>query len=140
MKPILIAFISMISGLAFGQHQGGQHQEGHNQALAPELLFQKTLDIPGLENKEVRMAIVTYQPGEISPAHRHPVALFIYVLEGEIETTYEGKVTKLKKGDVFYEHPDGLHNGTKNLTKKPAKLLIYFLGDPGKPFVVLEPK
>jgi len=137
MKIILITIMSMVGGLVFGQHRDA----GHQQAIAPELLFKKKLDMPGVENKEVRMAIVTYQPGEISPAHRHPVALFIYVLEGDIETTYEGEITRLKKGDVFYEHPDGLHNGTKNLSKdKPAKLLVYFLGDPDKPYLVLEPK
>lgn len=127
---------SLISTYAIGQHSGGSHG-----ALGPKVIYQKKLDMLGFEGKEVRMGIVTYAPGEVSPPHRHPIALFGYVLEGEIEITFEGEKSILKKGDPFYEQPDGLHNGTKNLSKtKPAKLLIYFLGDAGKPFLVLEPK
>ncbi|SDD54454.1 Cupin domain-containing protein [Dyadobacter soli] len=131
---ILVTFL--ISNYAIGQHSGASHG-----ATAPELIYKKKLDMPGLEGKEVRMGIVTYAPGEVSPPHRHPIAIFGYVLEGEIEITFEGEKTIKKKGDPFYEQPEGLHNGTRNLSKtKPAKLLVYFLGDEGKPLLVLEPK
>ncbi|SEJ86624.1 Cupin domain protein [Dyadobacter sp. SG02] len=137
MKTIAtILLTSLISTYAIGQHSSANHA-----ATTPEIIYKKKLDTPGLEGKEVRMAIVTYAPGEVSPPHRHPIAVFGYVLEGEIEVTFEGEKSIKKKGDPFYEQPDGLHNGTKNLSKtKPAKLLVYFLGEEGKPVLVLEPK
>lgn len=85
------------------------------------------------------MVIVEFAPGEISSAHRHPLPTFGYVLEGELESTFEGKVYHYKKGDPFYEFPNGLHSGTRNMSKdKPAKLLAFFVGEKGKPILVPE--
>jgi len=102
----------------------------------PALIFKRVIDFPKLKNQEIQMVIVTFAPGEISGAHRHPIQTVAYVLEGEISSTFNGKVMRFKKGDVFYEDPNGLHAETKNLSaKKEAKLLVYFVGDKGKPFI-----
>lgn len=109
--------------------------------IAPEVIFTKMLNTPEIKNQEVKLVIVTFAPGEISGAHRHPIPTIVYVLEGEIETTFEGKVTRLKQGDTFWEDPNGLHTEAKNLSAdKPAKLLVYFIGDKKKPFLIPEKK
>jgi quercetin dioxygenase-like cupin family protein len=119
-----------------------QHSMTHEVSkIPPAVIFKKLLNTPGIKNQEVRMVLVTFAPGEISGGHRHPIETIGYVLEGEVESTFDGSVHRFKKGDAFYERPNGLHAGTKNLSKtKEAKLLVYFIGDPGKPFLIPEKK
>lgn len=102
----------------------------------PEVIFKKVINTPKLKNQEITMVVVTFAPGEVSGAHRHPIQTVAYVLEGELQSTFNGKVQRFKKGDAFYEDPNGLHAETKNLSAtKEAKLLVYFIGDKGLPFI-----
>ncbi|KAA2243378.1 cupin domain-containing protein [Chitinophaga agrisoli] len=105
----------------------------------PQVVLTKLLNTASLKNQEVKMVLVTFEPGEVSPGHRHPIPTFAYVIEGEFESTFDGKVYHYKAGDAFYEEPNKLHGSTKNLSKtKPVKLLAVFIGDKGKPFIAPE--
>lgn len=107
----------------------------------PKIILTKLLNTASLKNQEVKMIVVTIQPGETSPGHRHPIPTFAYVIEGEFESTFDGKTHIYKAGDAFYEEPNKLHALTRNLSKdKPAKLLAIFIGDKGKPFIIPEEK
>jgi len=95
-------------------------------------------------NPPIRLYLCLYRNRK-SPAprkfarYRHPTPTFGYALEGELESTFDGKVYHYKAGDAFYETPNGLHSGTRNMSKdKPAKLLAFFVGDKGTPFLVPE--
>jgi quercetin dioxygenase-like cupin family protein len=84
------------------------------------------------------MVLVSFAPGEVSGSHHHPVPTFGYVLEGELESTFEGKVYRHVAGDSFFEETNVPH-WTRNVSPdKPAKLLVIFIGDKGKPFLVPE--
>jgi quercetin dioxygenase-like cupin family protein len=88
----------------------------------------------GIDNKEVQMEVVTFGPGGISSPHRHPCPTFGYLLQGELESVFEGERHIYKAGDSFYEKPNGLHSLTRNNSKsEPAKLLVFFINDPAKP-------
>ncbi|WPU90929.1 cupin domain-containing protein [Mucilaginibacter sabulilitoris] len=105
----------------------------------PRLILKQLIQTSGLKEQEVKVVIVEFAPGETSTAHRHPIPTFGYVLEGELESTFDGKVYHYKTGEAFYERPNGLHSGTRNMSKdKPAKLVAFFVGDKGKPFLVPE--
>ncbi|WP_083619927.1 cupin domain-containing protein [Mucilaginibacter sp. OK098] len=109
--------------------------------IPPQVILKQLIQLSGIKEQEVTMAIITYSPGETSSAHRHPIPTFGYVLEGKIESTFEGKVYHYKTGDAFFEEPNGLHSGTRNISKdKPAKLLAFFVGDKNKPIIVPEKK
>jgi len=110
-------------------------------SIPPRVIFKQLIESSGLKEQEVKMVIVNFAPGEVSTPHRHPIPTFGYVLEGELESTFDGKVYHYKEGDAFYERPNGLHSGTRNMSKdKPAKLLAFFVGDKGIPFLVPEKK
>ncbi len=131
-------FSSLFLSIAFGITAKAQHSIADNiTQTPPKVIFKKTFDSKGLKNQEVQIVMVPFAPGEVSGAHRHPVETIAYVLEGEIESTFNGKVHRYKQGDVFYENPNLLHAESKNLSKtKNAKLLVFFIGNSGKPFII----
>ena len=140
MKKSAITF--SILCVAFTLGAKAQH-DGHSPVtdVPPRVILTQLIESSGLKEQEVKMVIVHFAPGEVSTPHRHPIPTFGYVLEGELESTFDGKVYHYKAGDAFYERPNGLHSGTRNMSKdKPAKLVAFFVGDKGKPFLVPEKK
>jgi quercetin dioxygenase-like cupin family protein len=100
--------------------------------VTQEIILQQVLNEANLKGKEVQMLIVDFPPGIISSAHRHPCQTFGYLLEGELESEFEGKHYSYKAGDAFYEMPNGLHSLTKNPSQtQTAKLLVFFILDTG---------
>lgn len=135
MKKLTLSFLVLCAGFVSAYAQHDMKSVDVTQT-PPEVIFKKVINTPQLKNQQITMVVVTFAPGEISGAHRHPIQTVAYVLEGELESTFNGKVERFKKGDAFYEDPNGLHAETKNLSKtKPAKLLVYFIGDKGKTFI-----
>lgn len=102
----------------------------------PKVIFKQLINTEDLKNQEVTVVVVTIAPGEVSSPHIHPIPTVGYVLEGEVEMNFNGKTHRFKKGEAFYEVPNETHKGTKNLSAtKDAKLLVYFIGTKGKPFI-----
>jgi quercetin dioxygenase-like cupin family protein len=92
------------------------------------------LSTPGREAIQVRVDIA---PGAAFPRHRHPGEEIIYVLEGSLEYTIDGKPpVTLKAGDVFFI-PAGTIHAAKNVgTSNGAELATYVVAK-GKPLVEL---
>ncbi len=106
----------------------------HAQQITDTTILKQLLNGQGINNKEVQMEIVTFAPGSVSSPHRHPCPTFGYLLQGELESVFEGVRHIYKPGDSFYEKPNGLHSLTRNNSKsEPAKLLVFFINDPHKP-------
>ena len=94
-----------------------------------------TKDLVGVPGKEVVMLTVGYVPGGESLPHRHDAQVFVYVLEGSIVTQVDGQpAVTLKAGETFYESPTDVHRKSANAsTTQPAKFLVFFVKDKGKP-------
>jgi quercetin dioxygenase-like cupin family protein len=75
----------------------------HQSSVAPEviMLLTQQLTEKGLKNREVKMLIVEFKPGSASAPHRHPCPTFGFVLEGEIESEFEGKTYHYRKAIAF---------------------------------------
>lgn len=97
-------------------------------------LQRHNLSTPGREAIQVRVDIA---PGAAFPRHRHPGEEIIYVLEGSLEYTIDGKQpVTLKAGDVFFI-PAGTIHAAKNVgTSNGAELATYVVAK-GKPLVEL---
>jgi quercetin dioxygenase-like cupin family protein len=95
-------------------------------------LTQSLDDQPG---QEVRMDVVTFPPGAKSPDHRHPGHVFVYVLEGVIETRVGGgELTRYKAGDAFYEPANAVHADSRNPSDtKTARILAVMIAEEGEP-------
>lgn len=132
MKIIILIFAAT---LCFSTNIFAQNHDipiNNAEKITTILLLEQLVNEKGIENKNVLMEIVNFPPFNVGSAHRHPCPLFAYVLEGELESTFEGKTYHFKVGDEFYEQKNGLHQGTKNPDAvHPAKLLVFYISEKG---------
>ena len=130
-----LVVVLLIGPISYVNAQTNQNQpKAKAGQITEKYLLNQLLNENGIANKEVQIEVVTFPPGSASPAHRHPCPTFGYVLEGEIESVFEGKKHLFKRGDAFYEKTNGLHAVTRNNDpKKSAKLLVFFINQPQKP-------
>ena len=91
-----------------------------------------------MPNPEVRMITLTVAPGAASGPHKHTGPVFAYLLEGEIENQVDpDPPRRYKPGEFFYEPPLHTHRSLRNLSgTQAAKLLIFEVGEKGKPFTI----
>jgi quercetin dioxygenase-like cupin family protein len=95
-------------------------------------LSQHDLSIPGWEEVQLRVDI---DPGKTAPNHRHPGEEIIYVIEGTLEYTLEGKPpVRLKAGEVLFVPAGVVHKATNVGTTNGAELGTYVVPK-GKPLV-----
>lgn len=94
------------------------------------VLEKHDLSVPGREGVLVRTEL---PPGAREPMHTHPGDFFAYVLEGRITLMQEGQPNRqVNAGDVFFV-PAGQVHGAANEGTTPAKLLVTFFVEKGKP-------
>jgi quercetin dioxygenase-like cupin family protein len=108
----------------------------HMQSIGIQTLMQESL--AEMPNPEVTVLTLTVAPGGSSQPHKHTGPVFAYLLEGEIENQVDpDPPRRYKPGDYFYEPPMHVHRALRNLSStKPAKLLIFQVGEKGKQFTV----
>ena len=135
MKKLIFLYFAILSYASQAQQKDTVHQK----SVTAYFILGKYLNEPGIKDKEIKMMIVDFPALSISPPHRHPCPTFGYVLEGKIESVFEGKSYLYKKGDSFYETTNGLHSKTRNPDDaNPAKLLVFYIIDPNKKTSVPE--
>jgi quercetin dioxygenase-like cupin family protein len=116
--------------------QTRQNPRDHMQPIGIHTLMQKPL--AEMPNPEVTVLTLTIAPGGISPPHKHTGPVFAYLLEGEIENQVDpNPPRRYEPGEYFYEPPLHIHRMLRNLSNtKPATLLIFQVGEKGKPFTI----
>jgi quercetin dioxygenase-like cupin family protein len=84
-----------------------------------------------LENWRMTALEVSYKPGEMDQAHRHPGFVFGYVIEGALKFGIDGGTPKtVHAGEMFYEPPGSVHRVSGNAsTTQPARLLAMIFAE-----------
>lgn len=91
---------------------------------------------PGTDKAEIISVIGTIQPGGRTPLHEQPVPTYVYVLEGEVELQTEGQSPHTyKTGEAYIEALNRKHQ-LLNKGSSPARVLVVFVGEAGKPTTV----
>ncbi|HLM19891.1 MAG TPA: cupin domain-containing protein, partial [Propionibacteriaceae bacterium] len=91
---------------------------------------------PRTEKPELLSVIGTLQPGGRTPLHEHPVPVFVYVLDGELELQSEGQPSQVyKSGEAWIESLNKKHQ-VFNKGAAPARILVVFVGEEGKPTTI----
>jgi quercetin dioxygenase-like cupin family protein len=76
----------------------------------------------------IRIETVTFPAGYHSKSHTHPCPIFVYVLDGELLSEFEGVKKVYKAGETFYEKANGLHSITQNNNhEKAVTFLVFYL-------------
>ena len=81
------------------------------------------------------MSILTLQPKQVTPPHKHSGPVFAYVLEGRVENQVEPEEAKTYSGgDYWYEPAMHEHRTFTNLSDtEVAKILVFTLIPKRKP-------
>jgi quercetin dioxygenase-like cupin family protein len=91
----------------------------------------------GIPGREALQVIVEIAPGVTSPRHTHPGEEIIYILEGELEYTVEGKPPViLKAGDVLFVPARTVH-AARNVGRGRGAELATYIVEKGKPLVAV---
>lgn len=91
---------------------------------------------PQTDKPEIVSVIGTIEPGGRTPLHEHPVPVYVYVLEGEVELRTEGgEPHQYKTGEAYIEALNQKHQ-LFNTGDGPAKILVVFISEEGKPTTV----
>ncbi|MCE9665789.1 cupin domain-containing protein [Halomonas sp. M5N1S17] len=85
---------------------------------------------------EIVSVIGIIEPGGRTPLHQHPVPVFVYVLEGEVELRTEGgDPHTYGTGEAYIEALNRDHQ-LFNVTDSDAKILVVFAAAEGQPTTV----
>ena len=108
----------------------GQSPPAQAPTMKRTVLLKEDLAMPG---QELVQAIVDLPNGARSGRHTHPGEEVAYVLEGEIILAVQGKPPRtLKAGDTFFVEKGRIHE-TLNESGAPAKILVTYTVEKGKP-------
>jgi quercetin dioxygenase-like cupin family protein len=88
------------------------------------------LSIPG---REVVQQMVELQPGTVVAKHTHPGEEVSVLLEGELLLDVSGKSAVPMKAGQAFTVPMGAVHGVKSTGSAPAKLLVTYIVEKGKP-------
>lgn len=131
MKTV-ITFLSLFASIiCFAQHE---HASEDTKKWEHKPIFHQAFTDSSFAGKEIQVVLFTVPAGKVDPvAHNHDCQLIGYILEGEVITKLKNKPPQhLKKGDVFYEFPNEVHESLQNPNKKTdAKILLYYLFEKG---------
>jgi quercetin dioxygenase-like cupin family protein len=95
---------------------------------APAAVERKMLQRVPIEgsDEELQMILVTYPPGAESTPHVHPVPGMNYIVEGAVESQYQGgPLEHYKTGDSYLDQRDRVHAIFRNTSSTaPLRFLI----------------
>jgi quercetin dioxygenase-like cupin family protein len=92
-------------------------------------VLQQDLPTLSLDNWRMTAVEVTYGPGEMDKAHRHPGFVFGYVIEGALRFQVDGQPeTIYHAGQMFYEAPGSVHrvSGNGSATRRVRFIAMIF--------------
>ncbi len=92
--------------------------------------------LSGVEGKTVIVKHFTLPAGFVGGKHFHPGDVFVYVLEGELAVETENGTLTIREGELYQEVPDMVMVGKNLSTSEAAKIVVFQVGDTGKPMMV----
>lgn len=103
----------------------------------PELIRREVVQgMPKGDRQEIRVLTATFQPGDRTVFHTHRSPVTVYVLEGQFTLELEGRApVMVRAGEAYVEPPHVRMTGFNRSTSQPLKVLIFYVSDPGTPFL-----
>ncbi len=92
--------------------------------------------LTGVDGKTVIIKHFTLPAGFVGGKHFHPADVFVYVLEGELTVETKKGVLTVPAGELYPEVPGMVMRGKNLSTSVPAKIVVFQVGDTGKPMMI----
>lgn len=130
----LIAFgILSIGALGIPDASGEEYKpKGKSTTLLQE-------NLPGVDGKVVIIKRFEFPPGFVGGKHSHSGPVYVYIEEGEFTIEAEGVGQKSYSAGELYQEPIGrVMQGMNKSTTGPLKLVVFQVGDKGKPMMKKE--
>ena len=110
---------------------------GESNLAKPNLILQQLVaGMPNGEKQEVRVLTATFKPGDKTVYHTHRFPVIVYVLEGIFTLELDGRASiVVKAGEALVEPPRVPMTGYNRSTSELTKVVIFYVGDPGTPFL-----
>lgn len=129
----------MLSGLGFGfaiATVALQPAVAQQQAR-PEIIHREVVaGMPRGERQEVQVLTATIAPGQSTVFHTHRFPVTVYMLEGTFTLDMEGREpVTVRAGQSLVEPPQVRMTGHNRSTTETIRLVIFYVGDPGTPFL-----
>ncbi len=104
----------------------------------PKAEVTKLLQVPlaGVQGKEVIIKHFSLPPGFVGGKHFHPGPVFVYVLEGELSVETDAGIETISAGKIYREELRQTMRGKNLSTTDAAKIVVFQVGDEGKPMMI----
>ena len=115
-------------------------QTGQPNLAKPNLVLQEGVaGMPKGEKQEVRVLTATFKPGYQTVYHTHRFPVTVYVLEGTFTLELDGRPPiVVKAGEALVESPRVPMTGYNRSATETTKVVIFYVADPGTPFIDLH--
>jgi len=103
----------------------------------PDMVLSEAVEqMPRGERQQVSVLTATFQPGDRTVFHTHRSPVTVYVLEGEFTLELEGRPpVVVGPGKAYVEPPHVRMTGHNRSATQPLKVVIFYVSDPGTPFL-----
>lgn len=103
----------------------------------PNPVFQQIVTgMPRSAKQEVRVMTASFKPGDRTVFHSHRSPVTVYILEGAFTLELDGRPpVVVKAGEAFVEPPKVKMTGFNRSATEVLKLVIFYVSDPGTPFL-----
>jgi len=94
--------------------------------------------IDDLDGREARLLVVEVPPGVHAPVHHHDGWQFIYVLAGWSRRRWTASRPSYETGQAWHEHRKQRHLAFGNDGDATARMLVFYLTEPGQPVLSFD--
>lgn len=103
----------------------------------PQLVLQELVrGMPQGAEQDIRIMTADFKPGDRTVFHTHRFPVAVYILSGAFTLELEGQAPRvIKAGEAFVEPPNVKMTGFNRSTREALHLVIFYVSDPGTPFL-----
>lgn len=125
-KPIALAAVAALMGLSAAA-----------QPARPDLVHRQVVDgMPRGVQQEIQVLTAIIAPGQSTVLHTHAFPVTVYMLDGAFTLEMDGRdPVTVQAGQSMVEPPHVRMTGYNRSGNQPVRLVIFFVGDPGTPFL-----
>ncbi len=127
--------LALVVLAATGGHATSQGDRPSGRSDTRYLMSEDLFAIPGKQGHVLHLKL---PPGWIGARHHHTGDVFVYVLSGEFGVDIEGKRMTFTAGKVYHEAVNTIMQARNMYADKPTEVLLFQVGDKGKPLTVMD--